>query len=132
MKRGRKSIAEITMSPVANAKAMRLAPPSDLGRDEAALFRQLVASCPAEHFVASDMPLVVSFVQATVLSRRAAKALSKDASYVTVWEKATRMQATLATRLRLAPQSRIDSKTVGRRATAHRPSAYDLMGNDDD
>ena len=30
----------------------------------------------------------------------------KDAAMIGVWEKATRMQATLATRLRLAPQAR--------------------------
>jgi hypothetical protein len=31
-----------------------------------------------------------------------------------LWEKATRMQATLATRLRLSPQARTDPKTIGR------------------
>jgi hypothetical protein len=32
----------------------------------------------------------------------------------TTWEKAVRMQAVLATKLRLAPQARVDPKTVGR------------------
>jgi hypothetical protein len=37
-----------------------------------------------------------------------------DASSLPVWEKAVKVQAMLATRLRLAPQARLDPKTVGR------------------
>jgi hypothetical protein len=44
-----------------------------------------------------------------------------------IGEKATRMQATLATRLRLAPQALTDPKTLARRWGNHHPSAYELM-----
>ena len=54
--------------------------------------------------------MLVSYVQATLLSRVTAR----DPKMIAVWEKATRMQATLATRLRLAPQSRTDPKTLAR------------------
>jgi hypothetical protein len=77
--------------------------------------------------VQSDLPLLVSYVQATLLARRAATALAKDISMIAIWEKATRMQATLATRLRLAPQARSDPKTIARGSANHNPSAYDSM-----
>jgi hypothetical protein len=60
------------------------------------------------------LPLLVSYVQATLLSRQAIKNAGKDTVALATWEKATRMQATLATRLRLAPQSRMDPKTLAR------------------
>jgi hypothetical protein len=54
-----------------------------------------------------------------------------DASSLPVWEKAVKVQAMLATRLRLAPQARLDPKTVGRHKTSA-PSAYELMENHND
>jgi hypothetical protein len=54
--------------------------------------------------------MLASFVQATIASRRYAR----DPARIDVWEKATRLQATLATKLRLTPQSRIDPQTLGR------------------
>jgi hypothetical protein len=38
----------------------------------------------------------------------------RDPAKVAVWEKAVRVQAMLATRLRLSPQARTDPKTIGR------------------
>jgi hypothetical protein len=58
-KRGRQS-ADISIG----SGHHRLVPPLDLNPAEANLFRELVASCAPEHFVHSDMPLLVSFVQA--------------------------------------------------------------------
>jgi hypothetical protein len=73
--------------------------------------------CSAKHFVPSDLPLLISFVQATLLSRKAIAKAAGDKDALATWEKATRMQATLATRLRLAPQSRTDPKTLARQPT---------------
>ena len=126
MKRGRQSVAERAVIPIAPL-APRLQPPADLGAEETALFRQLVASCPSDHFVESDQPLLTAYVIAICLSRRAAAKLAEDPSLATVWERSTRMLATLATRLRLAPQARVSPKTLARRAAAHRPSAYDFL-----
>jgi hypothetical protein len=96
-----------------------LTAPSGLSADERAQFNELVGSCDPRHFVKSDTPLLVSYVQSTLLSRRAASQMRRDPDMVTVWEKATRMQATLATRLRLAPQARTDPLTIARQHAAY-------------
>ena len=124
-KRGQQSAAELSIANVGLGH-QRLAPPMDLTAPEAKLFRELVAHCAADHFVHSDLPLLVSYVQATILSRRASTAIAKDVAMVGIWEKATRMQATLATRLRLAPQARTDPKTIARRGERS-PSAYEFL-----
>src|SRR5262245_48509403 len=111
--RGRKSASSLATLCV-DGEPPRLNPPADLTDDERTLFVELVDVCSRRHFVASDLPLLVSYVQATLLSRQAVKNAAKDAGALAIWEKATRMQATLATRLRLAPQSRMDPKTLAR------------------
>jgi hypothetical protein len=103
----------------------RLTAPSSLTKPERTLFIELVDSCDPRHFVKSDMPLLVSYVQAALLVRSAAARLSKkqDANTVATWERAVRTMAMLATRLRLAPQARSDPKTIaGWQAAQHRKS----------
>jgi hypothetical protein len=92
----------------------RLDPPSSLTADERSLFVEIVKACSPKQFAPSDLPLLVSYIQSTLLSRHAVKKAATDASALAVWEKSTRMQATLATRLRLAPQSRFDGKSAAR------------------
>ncbi len=92
----------------------RLDPPPDLTDAERALFVQITKACSPKHFVPSDLPILISFVQCTLLSRQAIKTAARDAAALTTWEKSVRLQATLATRLRLAPQSRFDAKTNAR------------------
>src|SRR5262245_55642439 len=111
--RGRKSADELA-TPSVNGEPPRLDPPPNLTEDERSLFGEIVKACPARQFVPSDLPLLVSFVQATLLRRHAVTTAASDAAMLALWEKATRMQATLATRLRLAPQSRVDPKTLAR------------------
>jgi hypothetical protein len=48
-----------------------LEPPAELGQIEAAEFRRVVASCPADHFSAEDLGLLCAYVRARVLERRA-------------------------------------------------------------
>jgi hypothetical protein len=60
------------------------------------------------------MPLLISYVQSTLLSRHAIKQLPRDPKMLRTFETAARIQATLATRLRLAPQARTDPKTIAR------------------
>ena len=128
--RGRKSAANVIALNVSTLAP--LTAPSALSRAEKTLFNELVGSCHPEHFVKSDLPLLISYVQSTLLSRCAATKLAKDPSMVTVWEKATRMQATLATRLRLAPQARSDPKTVGVRQRNARLGLAPWHGRNDD
>jgi hypothetical protein len=106
--RGRRSSASLVALPNVEGKPPRLSPPAYLNAKERKLSIDLVASCDPRHFVESDVPLLTSFVQATLLSRSAARK-PKD---IAIWEKAVRAQATLATPLRLAPQARTDPKTI--------------------
>jgi hypothetical protein len=69
--------------------------------------------------------LLVTFVQATLLSRQAVIKAASDPAMLALWEKASRMQATLATRLRLAPQSRVDPKTLARQQPSAWPKPWD-------
>ena len=120
--RGRKSAAELATLPGVDGKPPRLKPPPHLNDDERLLFDELVGACDPRHFVESDLPLLASYVQATLIARDAAHAPSK----IVLWEKAVRMQATLATRLRLSPQGRIDPKTVGRRQEFQGPRPWEI------
>jgi hypothetical protein len=119
MQRGRKNQFENIVPLGVNGLPPRLTAPSGLSAAERTLFNELVGSCDPRHFVKSDRPLLVSYVQSTLLSLSSFKQMKGDPDMVTVWEKATRMQATLATRLRLAPQARTDPLTIARQHAAY-------------
>jgi hypothetical protein len=119
--RGRRSAGANVLPLSVNGLPPRLTAPSGLSTAERTLFNELIGACDSRHFVRSDVPLLVSYVQSTLLSRRAAAKLAKNPGMVPIWEKATRMQATLATRLRLAPQARTDPKTLARQLAAFQP-----------
>ena len=95
--RGTKSSAEIVSLKV-NGMPPRLTAPSGLNAEERRMFTELVGDCHPRHFVKSDLPLLISFVQSTLLSRHAAKSVKRDPNMLATWHTATRMQATLATR----------------------------------
>jgi len=104
----------------------RIAAPSGISKEERDLFGQLITQCSPDHFTRSDAPMLVAYVQAILLSRKAFKAACKDAAALPTWERAAKTMAVLATKLRLCPHSRADAKTVGRRAQ-YQPSAYDMV-----
>lgn len=105
----------------------RLHPPTSLSKDERALFAEIVASRDPRHFVESDLPLLVSYVQATLM----AHAMAREAGKTADWEKAVRVQAMLARSLRLTPQSRMDPKVSALRAGAGL-SIYERMALDEE
>ena len=109
LQRGRKS-ADNLAALNATGKSPRLAAPASLTSDERKLFGELNGACDASHFRASDLPLLISYIQATLI----AQASARDPDQIARWEKAVKLQAVLATRLRLSPQSRADPKTVAR------------------
>lgn len=123
--RGRKSQASYDVPTVSGASP-RLDPPSWLTKDERVLFVEIVRACSPSHFVRSDLPLLISFVQTTLLARKAAR----DPEGIGAWEKAVRSQCQLARALRLTVQSRADPKTIGRRMPEQRQSAYDTGWED--
>ena len=67
--RGRKSADNLATLGV-DGEPPRLNPPPDLANDERSLFVEIVTACAPRHFVASDWPLLVSYVQATLVSAR--------------------------------------------------------------
>jgi hypothetical protein len=107
--RGGKSVANL-MTLRVDGEPARLQPPRGLSKAEQHQFNDLINATSPKHFAESDLPLLVTYVQATVMARSAIR----DPKKIAVWEKATRVQAVLATKLRLAPQSRSDAKTTAR------------------
>ena len=87
----------------------RVTPPSLLTKDEASIFAALVAD--NAHLVQSDALLIAAYVVAFRKSIMLGRALTDTAN----WERASRVLVLLATKLRLAPQARIDPQTLGRR-----------------
>jgi phage terminase small subunit len=115
---GRKSAAQLAAPPI-NGGQPRLEPPEFLSETERKLFVELIEACAPEHFVRSDLPLLTAFVQAIELSRSAIRRVGDDPTALQTWERAVKVVATLATRLRLSPQSRSEPRSVAR----HLPSA---------
>ena len=129
--RGRQSTADLEVNGTASVRA-NLRPPHHLTAKEAALFVEVVANAPAGQFGASDVYLLSSFVRVTLVCDHAAKALAKATdknrpARMKMLDQAIKMQALLASKLRLATQSRIAPRTVGRAHDGHRPSAYEAM-----
>lgn len=126
LQRGRKSAAAFSVvSPVERLPG--LTPPAGLSEGEASLFRTIVAQAGAHHFVDTDTPLLVAYVQSVLLTRWAFKALGEEAMAFQTWQQAARTLATLATKLRLCPHSRSDPKTVARRVGGVGMSGSDFL-----
>jgi hypothetical protein len=117
--RGRKSAASLAIFPNVTGTPPRLKPPEDLvNHEERALFQEIVGHCHPAHFRASDIPVLVSYVQATLMARQ----MARDPEQMAVWEKAVKLQAMLATRLRLTPASRSDPVTIARQQVVRKPT----------
>jgi hypothetical protein len=110
MKRGRTSLAELSVVSI-DATTKPIEPPEFLTPKEAKLFREVVASVSPKHFVPSDAHLLATFVQVTLTGREAIKGLPDT---IGIWDRCVKTQAILATKLRLAPQSRLDQRAAGR------------------
>jgi phage terminase small subunit len=133
----RQSAASLATLKVAG-KPARLQPREGVPAAVKAIFRDLVASVPAEHFRPADGHLIEQYAQAIALARQAYAELEasgpvvngRASPWIIVLEKAHRSSVALAARLRLSPQHRTDPKTAGRNQTT--ASAYQLMELQDD
>jgi hypothetical protein len=105
--RGRRSAEALAIN--VSGAPTRLTAPSGLNAKERAQFEELVNAADPNHFRKGDTPLLVSLAQATLLAQK----LGRDPTKVGEWEKATRVQMSLATKLRMTPQARFDRKTIG-------------------
>jgi hypothetical protein len=74
--------------------------------------------------------MLAAFAQASLLARTAIKKAARDPVALKVWREASRVQVTLATKLRLTVQARKDPATLARNPPAQL-SAYDARLNDD-
>jgi hypothetical protein len=134
MKRGKPSAEDlkvISFEPAGD----RLRPPANLKPNEARLFREVVASCPASQFGAADTYLLASFARITLLVDRAVRELDKARpkdrpARMKALDAAIKSQCLLATKLRLTTSSRHDVRKLSRQHSAHRPSYYDTMTDD--
>ena len=132
--RGKQSAASLEASPSESTRPT-LRPPPHLSASEARLFNEVVTSAPSGQFSAGDVYLLTSFVRVTLICDQAIKALAKanDKTRPTrmkMLDQGIKMQALLATKLRLATMSRIGPRTAGLWHDRHKPSAYDTMGFD--
>jgi hypothetical protein len=109
MQRGRRS-AHVLSFPRVDGTPEPLSPPKYLNTAERTAFQELIASVDTRSFVQSDIPLLVSYIQSTLMVRKTAR----DPKQIANWEKAVRAQAMLATRLRISPQSRYDARAAAR------------------
>src|SRR5262245_4508191 len=105
-------------------RSTALHPRSDCPENVRRVFDELVASVPADHFRRSDTPLLEQYAQAIVMARQAYERLEADgpvnaqgraSAWLVVHEKATRAAVALSLRLRLAPQTRMTTRTAGRK-----------------
>lgn len=125
----RKSAAALSVAPIG---VRRIQPPNDLPEPCRSIWRELVDSLPPDRFHASDRPLLVLYCRALHQAALAFEALEQygaaDGDSVSPWlrvaDSAAKQAATLATKLRLCPQSRLDRKVAGpaaRGSNAPRP-----------
>ena len=84
--------------------------PSGLNKAEKKVFDDMIASVDRRHFVESDTPLLVSYVQATIMACQAARSPLQ----IGLFERAVKVQVMLARSLRLSPRTRIDGRKAGR------------------
>ena len=101
-------------------------PPKHLSRKARAMWREIVASRPADHFAPGSTHLLESFVVASVATRELAPKIDADPGNKDLAEALRRysaIQATQATKLRLAVSSAIKphSGKLTERAGAHGP-----------
>ena len=130
--RGRKSAGALSVVGV-DGKPSQLSPPSHLGTDEARRFRELVATVDTRHFRPSDVSLLCRYVEADGMAELAAKELrehgpvvdGRPSPWITIQEKQIRALVALSMRLRLSPQSRTDSKAIGRQSPTSTNKLWD-------
>ena len=134
--RGRKSAAELsTPLKVISVDHRRLTPPPYLTGAARKVFEETVSCSDPKHFRKNELGVLVAYCEALVLSRHYAAALTDERAEDFVlshrhWLEATKLVATLATRLRLTPHSRLDARGAGRLRTPMKmPWEY---GDDDE
>jgi len=96
--------------------------PTDLTTEQIMIWDEVIKSVPDGHFVQADEPLLRTFVQVTEQLRRAQQRIGKMAvrkgkvsAWFAVFERASRMQTSLARALRITANARVDPTKVAQR-----------------
>jgi len=137
--RGRKSAASFEVV-VANLPGQRPEPQADLTQEQAAEWRAVVATKPADWFGRDTHAMLADYCRHVVLARRiaaeiekaggewaaSAEALKRFDKLGAMLERHTRTVASLATRMRLTQQSRYNAQSANTAAnrggaTARKP-----------
>ena len=130
----RRSANELAF-PRIGAAPERLRAPSELNEIERKIFLDLVSACKANAFQASDLPLLVNYVQAIAAAREAHDHLrtegrvvnGRQSPWLAVLAQAQKTMLGFAHRLRLSPQGRSPSNP-SRPSRPERPlSVYETM-----
>ena len=144
--RGRKSSKELsTISAGGLELHRRPDPPEHLGEDAVKVWRAVVNSLPADWFSPGTLPLLAAMCGLTISQRYTLRALQAaergDKEFDREsWEKLQRQLgevsgriATLATRMRLTPQSRYGARSAdtAARSVGDGPKPWEWSGRDD-
>jgi hypothetical protein len=113
----------LSILPTVNVRHSRLQPRDEAPAEVKDVFTELVRSVRPEHFRPGDEHLIEQYAQAILLARQAYSELEmaggvtsdgRTSPWLVVLEKSHRSAAALSQRLRLCPQARTLSRTVGR------------------
>ena len=123
--RGRASAESLNLS-VIDTQSRRLKAPGFLNEREAEIFASIVDSCAPDHFRKSELPLLGSYCTAVNLSRwHAAQVNEGHSDHHRKWLECTKLVALLASRLRLAPSTRLDKGKVEREVAGDAPRPWE-------
>jgi hypothetical protein len=128
--RGRKSAAELAVVPISAVR--RPEPPEELSPEEAEVWRQTVDGMRADWFGVETHPLLRCYCTQAATAEFLAIALRTtdvgDKSYgrlLALHRGATKIMLSLATKLRITPQSNRMSSRDGRDPTGGRPKPWE-------
>jgi hypothetical protein len=122
--RGRKSAAELAIIGAGGiAVARRLDPPSLISDEMAKVWRGIVNGKPGDWFDAGSAPVLAQYCRHVIAARRASQLVvqteADDGFDIDVWSGLLRLQerqsallVSLATKLRLTPQSRYGARSA--------------------
>jgi hypothetical protein len=133
--RGRKSLEDLTITAVVPGTlevSERQRPPHDLTDEECEVWAGIVASEPADWFSIANRPILAQFCRHVVHARRVAKLIERTLSkkkldleaydkLLKMQERESRMQVTLATKMRLTNQSTSTHRGNKRTTLAKKP-----------
>ena len=134
--RGRKSLGDLTITPATTSGVVevteRQRPPHDLTDEECEVWHAVVACEPAEWFSVSVRPILAQYCRHTVHTRRLAELIERTMSkknidldayerLLNMQSRESRIQVTLATKLRLTPQSTTNHRGHRRVSLAKKP-----------